>query len=208
MQAYNLTSTQPSDLLYPHHPTPNPTVNHSPHPKRRHDPAHPSQTAPEPIPPHFRHPRPPSRAVPHGSVVQIQPPQMQRRAQELYARRGQKLRDADPADRLFHLLRYRQPGRNERWEVEGRENRQGIPHREERVAGFRDRPRRRARDAARGAEHAGELAVFVEAEGHVDACRGEKLRGAGGGGPGGGVGDCAADCVDGVGCGVGAEVEG
>ena len=133
---------------------------------------------------------------------------MQRRAEQLYARRSQKLRNADPADGLFHLLRYRQQGRNERWEVEGRENGQGIPHREERVAGSRDRPRHRAGDAGRGAEHAGELAVFVEAEGHVDARGGEELRGAGGGGLGGRVGDCAADCVDGVGCGVGAEVEG
>lgn len=133
---------------------------------------------------------------------------MQRRAQQLYTRRGQKLRDADPADRPFHLLRYRKQRRNERREVERRKNRQGVPHREERVARLRDRPRHGPRGAGRRAEHAGELAVLVEAEGDVDARRGEEFRRARRGGFGGGVRDGAADGVDAVGRGVGAEVEG
>ena len=52
------------------------------------------------------------------------------------------------------------------------------------------------------------MAVFVEAEGEVDACCCEKFRGAGGGFLWRFVGNGAAECVDGVGCGVGAEVEG
>ena len=153
---------QPSRI--PNHPTPDPTVHHSTHPKRRHNSAHPSQTAPEPIPPHLCHPRPPRRAIAHGSIVQIQPPQMQRRTEQLDARRRQKLRRAGPADGFFQLRGHGQQRRHERREVERREYRQAIPHREERVAGLWDRPRHRARDAGR-AEHAGELAVFVEAEG-------------------------------------------
>lgn len=136
---------------------------------------------------------------------------MQRRAEQLDSRRRQKLRHAEPADGPFQFLRHRQPRRDERREVEGREDGEGVPHREERVARFRDRrPRDRGRDAGgrRRAEHAGELAVFVEAEGHVDAGGGEEFRGAGRGGLGGGVGGGAAYGVDGVGCGVGAEVEG
>lgn len=161
-----------SILTYPHHHLPpNPTINHPPHPKRRHNPAHPRQTAPEPIPPHLRRPVPPRRPVAHGPIVQIQPPQMQRRAEELHPGGRQKLRDAGPADRFLHRLRYRQQGRDERREVEGREDGQGVARREEGVAGFGDRPRHGARDAAggRGPERAGELAVLVEAEGHVDA---------------------------------------
>lgn len=133
---------------------------------------------------------------------------MQRRAEQLHARGGQELRDAEPADGPFPPLRYRQPGRDERREVERREDGEGVPRREEGVARLRDRPRRRARDAGRWAEHAGELAVFVEAEGHVDAGRGEEFGRAGRGGFGRGVGGGAADGVDAVGCGVGAEVEG
>ena len=135
---------------------------------------------------------------------------MQRRAEQLHTRRGQELRDAGPADGFLHLLRYRQQRRHERREVEGRENGQRIPHREERVAGLWDRPgHRAARDAAgRGPEHAGELAVLVEAEGHIDAGRGEEFGGSRRRRLGGAVCDCAADGVDAVGCGVGAEVEG
>lgn len=167
------THAHPQSILtYPHHHLPpNPTINHPTHPKRRHDPPHPRQTAPEPIPPHLGRPGPPRRPVAHGPIVQIQPPQVQRRAEELHPGRGQELRDAGPADRLLHRLRYRQPGRDQRREVEGRENGQGVAGREEGVAGLGDRARRGARDAGagRGAEHAGELAVLVEAEGHVDA---------------------------------------
>ena len=135
---------------------------------------------------------------------------MQRRAEQLYTGRGQELRDADPADRLFHLLRYRQQRRDERREVERREDGQGVPHREERVARRGDRPGRGPRDAAagRGPEHAGELAVLVEAERHVDAGRGEEFRRARRDGLGGVVRDGAAGGVDAVGGGVGAEVEG
>ena len=80
-----------------------------------------------------------------------------------------------------------------------------------RVGRLRERrPRAGGRDAGgrRGAEHAGELAVLVEAEGHVDAGGGKEFRGAGRGALGRSVGSGAADGVDGVGCGVGAEVEG
>lgn len=133
---------------------------------------------------------------------------MQRRTEQLHTGRSQKLRHADPADGPFHLLRYRQQRRNERWKIERRENRERVPHGKERIAGCRNRPRHRAGDARPGAKHARELAVFVEAEGHVDAGGSEEFRRAGRGGFGRGVGDCAADGVDAVGCGVGAEVEG
>lgn len=167
---YHIHIHPQSIISYPHHPPPNPTINHPTHPKRRHNPAHPRQTAPEPIPPHLRRPRPPRRPVAHGPVIQIQPPQVQRRAEELHPGRGQELRDAGPADRLFDRVRYRQQGRDERREVEGREDGQGVARREEGVAGLGDRPRHGARDAGgRGPEHAGELAVLVEAEAHVHA---------------------------------------
>lgn len=52
------------------------------------------------------------------------------------------------------------------------------------------------------------MAIFVETEGEVGACGGEEFSGAGCGFTGGFVGNGAADCVDGVGGGVGAEVEG
>ena len=52
------------------------------------------------------------------------------------------------------------------------------------------------------------MAVFVQAEGHVDACCREEFGGARGGCVGGGGGEGAAEGVDGVGGGVGAEVEG
>ena len=194
-------------LRIPNHPAPDSTINHSTHPKRRHNSAHPSQTAPKPISPHLCHPRPPRRAITHGSIIQIQPPQMQRRTEELNAGRRQELRHAGPADGFFQLPGHWQQGRDERREVERRENRQAIPRREERVAGLWDRPRHRTGHTAR-AKHARELTVFVQAEGHVDARRGEEFRRPRGDGLGGGVGDCAADGVDAVGCGVGAEVEG
>ena len=132
---------------------------------------------------------------------------MQRRTEQLDGCRSQELRRAGPADGLFELRRHRQQRRHERREVERCENRQAVPHREERVAGLWDRPRHGACDTWR-AEHAGELAVFVEAEGQVDARRGEELGRPRGGGFVGLVGDGAADGVDAVGCGVGAEVEG
>lgn len=129
---------------------------------------------------------------------------MQRRAEQLDPRRRQKLRDAGSAEGFFELRGEGEPGRDEGREVEGREDGEGVAGREEGVAGRGDGPRDRARDA----EHAGEVAVFPEAEGHVDAGGGEEFGGAARGGCGWGVRDGAADGVDGVGGGVGAEVEG
>lgn len=92
----------------------------------------------------------------------------------------------------------------QRREVKGSEDRHRVPQCEQRVGDPRD-----GGYLARGAEHAGELAILVDAERHVDCGGGEEFVGAGGGG-GGGVffgGDGGGEGVDCVGGGVGGGVE-
>lgn len=139
---------------------------------------------------------------------------MQRRTEQLDPRRRQKLRrrvgkPPAPVAAAHHALR--QLGRDERRQIERREDGERVPQREEGVAGARDARGGGGGRAAGPAEQLGEAAVLVEAEGHVDGGGGEEFGGAGGHGGGGDVvvvgGDGAAGGVDGVCGGVGAEVE-
>lgn len=173
-----------SSLRTLNHPFPQPIVDDTSRPKRRHNPAHPRKTAPEPVPPHPPHSLPPPDPIPRRTVIQIQAPEMQRRAQQLHPRRRQELRRALSAEAGFDLFTERwQQRRNQRRKIERCKDRERIADGEERVAGCRHGGFGRgaggtARET-RGGEHFGELRVLVEAEGHVHGADGGELGGAG-----------------------------
>lgn len=129
---------------------------------------------------------------------------MQRRAEELHPRRDEKLRHAGAGHVPLDLLAHGQERRQHGGQIERRGDGEGVSEGEEGVAG--------RGDCARGPEaprpeQPRELAVLVEAEGHVHAGGGEELGQARGGARGGFVLDGGGESVDGVGREVGAEVE-
>ena len=108
---------------------------------------------------------------------------------------------------LLYLLRDGQQRSNNGRQIERCEDRKGVSYCEERIASDRYRLRRWSSYARRRSEHLGELAVFVEAKGYVDARCCKKL----------GRSRCCALCglvaysaterIDCIGCSVRAEVE-
>lgn len=76
-------------LTPPHHPLPHAPINNPPNAKSRDHPRHTRKTAAEPIPADTSHSFSPSHP---RSIIEIQPPQVQRRAQKLYPCRREKLR--------------------------------------------------------------------------------------------------------------------
>jgi len=86
---------------------------------------------------------------------------MQGRARQLQRRRRNKLRRRHAADVLLCCSGEGHVGRQQRRDVEGREDSEAVAGGEEGVCHWRDGP------GGDGAEQAGELAVFVEAEGEV-----------------------------------------
>lgn len=132
---------------------------------------------------------------------------MQRRAQQLDARRSKELRHIRPTDLPLHLGRHRQHRRDERRQIETRKDGQRVPEREERIARHRHRSRPRPRPCG-ASKHLGVLTVLEQAERHVHRAGGGEFGGARGRGGGGPVGDGGFAGVDRVGGEVGAEVEG
>ena len=90
---------------------------------------------------------------------------MQRRRRQLYSRRRQKLRRAGPTDTLFYPLAEREKGRDQRREVERRENGHGVPQREKRIRRWWNHPL----DICLRAEHLRELRIFDQAQRHIGA---------------------------------------
>lgn len=180
----------------PHQPPPHATIDHTSHAKRGYDPPHPGQATAEPVLCHLAY-----AASAVGAIVQIQPPQVQRRAQQLDAGGGQDLRHALARHQGFPLVRERDQRREPRGQVEGGENGEGVAEREERIAcgrnGAGDESACGRGSRWQRTEHPRKLAVFVEAEGHVDGGSGEEFGRTGGRGGCRGSGERA---VDRVGC--------
>ena len=111
---------------------------------------------------------------------------MQRRAQQLYTRGCQKLRHAGSTDLSLHFFRKRQNGGDERREIERSEYSKGVSDCKECVADRGDASRRcyccSSGYTGWRAEHLCKVAVFVQAEGHVDGRCGEEFGRAGGDG--------------------------
>ena len=146
-------------LLSPsQHPPPQLRIHHPAHPKSRNAPSHPGDRATRPIPRDPGHPLSYAHARP---VVEIQAPQLQRRAKHLAARRRQELRRAGPRNGLFGFLGDWEDGCDQGWEVEGGEDGEGVAQCEQGVAGLGH-----GAGSAHGwsAEATRKVLVFVEAE--------------------------------------------
>ena len=94
---------------------------------------------------------------------------MQRCRDQLHARRSEELRYRRTRKEFFRRFREGDRGRDQRWEVEGCENREAVAGCEEGVGYGWD-----GSHGSSGTEKARELAVFVEAEREIcGACRDE-----------------------------------
>jgi hypothetical protein len=187
-----------------HQTPPHARVDDAANPERRYDPAHPRKRTDGPIPPHDGPPvRPRDGAT--APVVEIQPQQVQRRAQDLDRGRGQELRHRLPAHGPLHLARQllAQHGAQQGRHVERGEDGQAVARREEGVRRARDGGGRRTARA----EEAREALVLVDAQGHVGGTAEGELRGARGHGLGGSVVQRRGGRVDRVGGHVGAAVK-
>ena len=131
---------------------------------------------------------------------------MEGRAEELHERRGEKLGGVGSGggggeERVADGGQMGEVRCNQRGQVEGCEDGEGVAEGEEEVAYLGDcgcGGVGAGCGGGGGAEHAGEVAVFVDAEGHVDGGCGEEFGGPGGHACGGlgaqGRGD-GVDCV-------------
>ena len=114
-------------------PPPETSINHSTQPISRYYPPHPRQCCSAPIPPYPQPPIPPTHLLglsqpPNRSIIQIQPQQMQRRAEQLHSGRCHELR--------YILASNHRP--KQRWNVEGCENTNRVAESEESQDGSRN----------------------------------------------------------------------
>ena len=126
---------------------------------------------------------------------------MERRTDQLDSGGGQELRGRSPTDVLLRGVGDGQVGRDERGEVERREDGQAVADGEEAVG-----------DGGHGAggdsaEHFGELAVLVQTQAEVGGAGGGEFGRAAGHGRSGFAGEGGLEGVEGVGHEVGAAVD-